>query len=83
MKIAHINENGLNQIAKALGHHHKLGRDHFTLSMLHAWASDAEDNFNQENGCYFEIRNFDTKSGASLEVSITSEGYEVEELNIK
>ena len=81
MRIARINVNGLNQIAEALGRHHKLGRDHFTPSMLNAWAMDAEDNFNQGNGCYFEIRSFDTKSGAAMEVSITSEGYEVEDLN--
>ena len=80
-QIAHINVNGLNQIAEALGRHHKLGRDHFTPSMLNAWATDAEDHFNQGNGCYFEIRSFDTKIGTAVEVLITSDGYDIEDLN--
>jgi len=81
MQVAHINTNGLNQIAEALGRHHKLGRDHFTQSMLHAWASDAEDHFNDGNGCYFEIRSFDSTSNSPVEVTITAEGYDVEEVN--
>ena len=80
-KIARINVNGLNQIAEALGRHHKLSREHFTLAMLNAWATEAEDHFNQGNGCYFEIRSFDTKIGAAIEVSIASNGYDVEYLN--
>lgn len=81
MQVARINANGLEQIAAALGQHHKLGRDHFTSAMLNAWASDAEDHFNDGNGCYFEIRSFDSNSGSPVEVTITAEGYEVEEVN--
>lgn len=81
MQVAHINENGLQQIAAALGEYHKLGRDHFTPEMLRAWAADAEDHFNGGNGCYFEIRSFDSTSGSPVEVTITVEGYDVETLN--
>lgn len=81
MQVAHINADGLAQIAEALDKHHKLGRDHFTPSMLAAWASEAEDHFNDGNGCYFEIRSFDSTSGSPVEVNITFEGYEVEEVN--
>lgn len=81
MQVAHINANGLNQIAEALAQYHKLGRDHFTQSMLDAWASDAEDHFNDGNGCYFEIRSFDTNNGSPVEVTITAEGYDVVEVN--
>ena len=81
MQVAHINTNGLTQIAEALGQHHKLGRDHFTPAMLGAWASDAEDHFNDGNGCSFEIRSFDTNSGSPVEVTITADGYGVEEVN--
>lgn len=81
MQVARINANGLEQIAAALGQHHKLGRDHFTPAMLNAWASDAEDHFNDGNGCYLEIRSFDSSSGSPVEVTITAEGYEVEEVN--
>ena len=81
MQVARINANGLQQIATALGMYHKLGRDHFTPAMLNAWAADAEDRFNAGNGCYFEIRSFDTNSGSPVEVTITTEGYDVEEVN--
>lgn len=81
MQVARINANGLEQIAAALGQHHKLGRDHFTPSGLSAWASDAEQNFANGNGCYFEIRSFDSSSGSPVEVTITAEGYEVDEVN--
>jgi len=81
MQVARINANGLQQIATALGMYHKLGRDHFTPAMLNAWAADAEDHFNAGNGCYFEIRSFDTNSGSPVEVTITTEGYDVEEVN--
>ena len=49
--------------------------------MLRAWAADAEDHFNGGNGCYFEIRSFDSTSGSPVEVTITVEGYDVETLN--
>jgi hypothetical protein len=81
MQFARINANGLQQIATALGMYHKLGRDHFTPAMLNARAADAEDHFNAGNGCYFEIRSFDTNSGSPVEVTITTEGYDVEEVN--
>ncbi len=47
---------------------------------LRAWAADAEDHFNEGNGCYFEIRSFDSASGSAVEVSITAEGYDIEEI---
>lgn len=81
MQVAHINTIGLNQIATALGRHHKLGQDHFTASMLRAWAADAEDHFNNGAGCYFEIRSFDSVSGSPVEVTISADGYDVETLN--
>lgn len=80
MKIAHINANGLKQIVDALGQYHKLGRDHFTKFMLNTWVSDAEENFNNGNCCYFEISSIDSNSGAPVEVFITSDGYDVEDL---
>jgi hypothetical protein len=45
--------------------------------MLSAWAKEAEDHFNNGNGCYFEIRSFDSNSGTPVEVVITPDGYEV------
>lgn len=81
MKIAHINTKGLIQIHQALGKHHKLGASHFTPSMLNAWAQEAEDHFNNGNGCYFEIRGTDSNSGSPVEISIEQDGYDVENVN--
>jgi hypothetical protein len=79
-KVARINRRGLEQIAEALGQHHKLGRAHFTPAMLHAWAADAEASFDAGNGCGFEIRSFESVTGAPVEVRITDDGFDVEEL---
>lgn len=80
MQVAHINENGLKQIAEALGRHHKMGREHFHEAMLRSWAQEAEEHHNSGNGCYIEICSFDSKSGAAVEVTITEDGYDVEEV---
>lgn len=77
MQIARINENGLQQIADALGEHHKMGRGHFTITMLHAWAREAEDHFNEGSGCYIQIRGMDSVSGWPVDVDITKDGYDL------
>ena len=81
MQVATINANGLNQIAAALAKHHKLGGDHFTRAMIQAWASEAEDHFAEGNGCYIEIRAFDSTSSAPVEVTITPEGYDLMDID--
>ena len=80
MQVATINANGLNQIAAALAKHHKLGGDHFTAAMIQAWASEAEESHGNGNGCYIEIRSFDSNSGVPVEVTITADGYDLEEV---
>ena len=80
MPVARINKLGLKQIAEALGEHHKLGRSHFTPEMVGAWASEAEGHFNHGDGCYFEIRGFDSNTGSPVEVSIGRDGYDVDEV---
>lgn len=79
MQNARINTNGLEQIAAALGRLHKLGRDHFTPAMLSAWASAAEDSYAAGNGAEFEIKGRDSTTGRPELVTITPEGYELEE----
>lgn len=80
MQVATINANGLSQISAALAKHHKLGADHFTASMIQAWASEAEENYANGNGCYIEIRSFDSTSGSPVEVTITAEGFDLQEV---
>lgn len=78
MQIARINAVGIEQISAALGRHHKLGREHFTPGMIQAWASAAEDRFAEGNGCVFEIKSWDSTSGAAVEIEITATGYDIE-----
>ncbi len=77
MQIAYINTNGINQISAALGQYHKLGQDHFTAAMLRAWAADAEESFGNGNGMCFEIKSWDSNSGHTELVTISSDGYDV------
>lgn len=81
MQVAHINTNGLNQIAAALGLYHKLGQDRFTAAMLNAWAAEAEESFDNGNGMCFEIKSWDSTSGRTELVTITANGYDIETLN--
>jgi hypothetical protein len=71
-----VNANGIEQIAAALGEFHRLGRDHFTADMLRAWAVDVETSHANGNGAEFEIRSFDSLSGAAVEVRIDAAGYD-------
>ena len=81
MQTAHINTNGLNQIAAALGFSHKLGQEHFTANMLNAWAAEAEESFDSGNGMCFEIKSWDSSTGRTEVVTITTHGYDIEDLN--
>ena len=81
MQVAHINTNGLKQIAAALGLSHKLGQDHFTAYMLQAWAAEAEESFDNGNGMCFEIKSWDSATGRTEVVTITADGFDIETLN--
>lgn len=78
MKIAKINKTGLNEIKFFLGRFHKLGENHFTFSMLYAWACEAENSFSCGNGMYFEIKKTDSITGRAEIVIISSKGFDVE-----
>jgi hypothetical protein len=81
MQTAHINANGIKQISDALGLSHKLGQDHFNAAMLSAWATEAEESFDNGNGMCFEIKSWDSTTGRTEVVTITSDGYDIETLN--
>jgi hypothetical protein len=71
-----INANGLQQLAEALGQHHKLGEGHFTTDMLYAWADAAEAGY-ADGYCRVEIRSFEARLGAPVEIKIGPDGYDV------
>ena len=60
-----------------MGEFHKLGRDNFTPEMLHAWAAEAENSFDNGNDMSFEIKSWDSVTGHIEIVTIKSEGYDV------
>jgi hypothetical protein len=81
MKTARINNYGLKQIASEIAKHHNLGGEHFTPSMIAAWAAEAEQSFMNGNGCQFEISRLDSVTGCPVVVSIGEEGFDVEEFS--
>lgn len=77
--VKKVNYNGIEQIANLLGEKHKLGKDHFTDSMLLAWAEEVDDSLADRNGACFEIRAWDSVSGHTELCYITDEGLDTNE----
>lgn len=69
-----VNEAGINEIHDFLADYHKLGGDHFTKSMLRAWAADAEFQMAEGNGPCIEIRSWDSVSGATVDFQVSDAG---------
>lgn len=79
---ATINATGLAEIKQFLAANHKLGGDHFTASMVAAWATDAEFQLAQGNPATIEIRSFDSVSGAAVTYTISDAGIDSTEVEI-
>ena len=69
-----VNQQGINEIRQFLAHNHKLGGDHFSPSMLDAWAADAEFQEGEGNGPRIEIVSHDSTSGATVTYTISDAG---------
>ncbi len=76
MQVAHktINAIGLAEIHAFLAARHKLGGDHFTPSMLSAWADNAEFQLAEGNPASIEIRSWDAVSGHTEEFTVSDAG---------
>ena len=70
----HINETGLQEIARFLATRHKLGN--FTDDQLHAWAADAEFQMGEGNPPTIEIKARDSVSGRAEEFTVSPAGVE-------
>ena len=79
--MTRLNKEGFRQILQALNQNHRLGVDHFTESMLNAWAFEAEKNHMDGQGCHFEISPNDSITGQPVVVYITHDGYDLETEN--
>lgn len=69
-----INEKGMEEIARFLADHHRLGPSHFGPSELAAWARDAERQMGEGNGAIIEISASQSTTGCSVWHRISPEG---------
>ena len=69
--IRTINAAGLSEIRAILAENHKLGGDHFTDSMIRAWADEVEFQLAEGNGATFEIKSGDHVMGWTQEFHLT------------
>ena len=69
-----VNAAGLKEIHAFLAENHKLGGDHFTPSMLRAWAADAEFQLEEGNPATIEIKSWDSVHGHTQEFTISEAG---------
>ena len=72
---------GLQQIRTALASHHRLGGDHFTEDMLHAWASAAEQAWQPGEHPQVEIPGRDAIGGTPVVIFIDAAGYVIESVD--
>jgi len=80
MKVAHVNAVGMEQVSAALSKLHKLDISHFNFAMLHAWAAEAEQSFENDGVASFEIKSRDSVSGHTELVTISADGLDIEEI---
>ena len=69
-----VNQQGISEIREFLAANHKLGGDHFSASMLDAWASDAEFQVGEGNPARIEIPAADSVRGWAVEYTISPAG---------
>lgn len=78
-----VNAQGKQEIREFLESHHKLGGDHFTDSMIDAWAADAEFQLAEGNSASIEIRSFDAVSKQTETFTISDAGLDAELIEIE
>lgn len=69
-----INKIGKQEIREFLAANHKLGGEHFTDSMINAWAADAEFQMAEGNPPSVEIRSWDSVTGRTVEFTVSDKG---------
>jgi len=77
-----VNEAGLAEIKDFLSKKHKMGGDHFTLEMLHAWASEAEFQLGEGNPASIEIGSMYSVSGRPEIYTISDAGLDAQVIEI-
>lgn len=75
---ATVNDKGIDEIAGILAARHLLGGDHFTITMLRAWAAEAEYNYINNGYAFIEITSKDTVSGHTELYEVSDAGLDLE-----
>lgn len=80
--IRTINAQGLAEIRAILAANHKLGGDHFTESMIRAWANQAQFQLNEGNEASIEINSWDNISGHSQEFRLSDAAIDTQTIEV-
>ena len=71
--IRTVNATGLAEIRAILAQYHKLGGDHFTDSMIHAWAAEAQFQLDEGNPASIEIKARDHVDGYAQDFQLSDQ----------
>jgi len=78
IKYPVINAKGLTEIKAILAKHHKREPEYWTLSMIYAWAAEAEAKFEDHGGkMCIEIPSYDALGGATISVTLADTSWEM------
>lgn len=77
-----INDMGLAEIRAILAKNHKLGGEHFTHSMILAWAADAQLQLDDGNHACIEIKARDHVDGFTQEFRLSTKAFDNEVVEI-
>ena len=73
-----INAAGIKEIHEFLAENHKLGGEHFDISMLRAWAQSAESSLSEGNDASIEIKARDSVHGRTQTFTVSDAGITTE-----
>jgi len=81
--VYYVNAIGLAEIKQHLADKHKLGGDHFTDSMIRAWAAEVEKSIDEGNSACFEISCHYSISGHTELCRISDDGISFDVVEIE
>lgn len=76
--IRTINAQGLAEIRSILAANHKLGGDHFTDSMIQAWANEAQFQLDEGNEASIEIKSRDHINGHNQDFRLSDDAVDTQ-----
>ena len=74
--IRTINETGMQEIRAILAENHKLGAEHFSDSMIQAWANDAQFQLDEGNAPSIEVDSWSHVRGITQDFHLSDGSYD-------